>query len=405
MKKRKTLIKLCGIIFATVFVIFGLNTNFSDIYSLPNHAVVSYNDVEFLNREKPFGQFIDAKLSDIKTGTDKNSYGTMWLKLFGCIPIRQIEVEINKGEELYIGGIPLGFAIKTKGALVVGSNTILSADGGVETVKSLEIKEGDIIVKINDTVIADCSDIPKILAQNFGEKATLSILRNGEILTCDVMPEQDLQSGDFKIGLWVKDDTSGIGTLTYVKKSDNCFGALGHAITDFETGVEIPVQEGKIYKCNQIGINRAEKNNPGELRCIFLQGVNGKGTIEKNTKYGVYGNVTDLESLVDYNLNAEVGSRMTIKTGKAKIVSSVSGVREEYDIEIIKTSYQPETNDKSFVFRVTDKRLLNLTGGILQGMSGSPILQNKKLIGAVTHVFVTDPTKGYGIYADWMMQQ
>ncbi|MDD2445200.1 MAG: SpoIVB peptidase [Clostridia bacterium] len=403
MKKIAT--KFLGVILAIAFIIMGLNINFSDIFSLPSEAVVSYNDIDFINKDKLFGEFVQVELSDIKTGTDKNSSGTMWLKLFGCIPIKQINVEINKGEDIFIGGIPLGFAIKTKGVLVVGSNTILSADGGVETVKSIEIKEGDIILKINDKIINDCDDIPEILSQSYGKKAVLSILRNGEILTCDVVPEQDFQSGDYKIGLWVKDDASGIGTLTFIKKIDNSFGALGHAITDFETGVEIPVQEGKIYKCNLIGINKAEKNSPGELRCVFLQGVNGKGIIEKNTKFGVYGKVTELDSLVDNNLVTEIGSRMTIKTGKAKIVSSVSGMREEYDIEIIKTSYQPESNDKSFVFRVTDSRLLKLTGGILQGMSGSPILQNGKLIGAVTHVFVSDPTKGYGIYADWMVRQ
>lgn len=402
---KKLLLKFFGILLAFAFVTMGLNINFSDIMSLPEQAIISYEDVEFINKDKIFGNYVDVELSDIKTGTDKNSYGTMWLKLFGYIPIKQINVEINKGEDVFIGGIPLGFAIKTKGVLVVGSNTILSADGGVETIKSMEIKEGDIILKINDENITDCDDIPQLLAKTYGKSAVLSILRGGEILTCNVVPEQDLQSGDYKIGLWVKDDASGIGTLTFVKQSDSGFGALGHAITDFETGVEIPVQEGKIYKCNLIGINKAEKNSPGELRCIFLQGVNGKGLIEKNTKFGVYGKVTDLESLVDNNLTAEIGSRMTVKTGKAKIVSSVSGMREEYEIEIIKTSYQPDSNDKSFVFRVTDKRLLKLTGGILQGMSGSPILQNGKLIGAVTHVFVSDPTKGYGIYADWMIKQ
>lgn len=402
---KKFLVKCCGVLLSVMFVTLGLNVNFSDIMALPEEAVISFEDVEFINKDKTFGGFIEAELSDIKTGNDKNSYGTMWLKLFGYIPLKQIEVQINKGEDVFIGGIPLGFAIKTKGVLVVGSNTVLSANGVVDTVKSIEIKEGDIILKINDINITDCDDIPEFLESNCGKTAILSILRNGEILTCNIVPEKDEQSGNYKFGLWVKDDSSGIGTLTFVKQSDNGFGALGHAITDYETGVEIPVQEGKIYKCNLIGINKAEKNSPGELRCIFLQGVNGKGIIEKNTKFGVYGTVTDVESLVDNNLIAEIGSRMTVKTGKAKIVSSVSGVREEYDVEIIKTSYQPESNDKSFVFRVTDKRLLKLTGGILQGMSGSPILQNGKLIGAVTHVFVSDPTKGYGIYADWMVNQ
>lgn len=402
---KKFFLKICGLTLAICFVVIGLNVNFSDIFSLPTNSIVSYNDIETINDNKIFGKYVNAELADIKVGNDKTSYGKLWLKLFGFLPLKQINVEVTKGEDVFVGGIPLGFSIKTKGLLIVGSNTVLSNSGGVETIKSIELKEGDIILQINGVDIVDYEQIPEILNQNEGKRSKLSILRNGEIFTCDIVPEKDLQSGDYKIGLWVKDNASGIGTLTFVKKSNNRFGALGHSITDFETGVEIPVQEGNIYRCSLVGINKAEKNNPGELRCIFLQGVNNKGEIEKNTKFGVYGTVTELENIVDYNLTAEIGSRMTVKTGKASIVSSVSGVREEYSIEIIKTSYQPESDDKSFVFRVTDKRLLSLTGGILQGMSGSPILQNGKLIGAVTHVFVSDPTKGYGIYADWMVQQ
>ncbi len=402
---KKFFLKICGLTLAICFVVIGLNVNFSDIFSLPTNSIVSYNDIETINDNKIFGKYVNAELADIKVGNDKTSYGKLWLKLFGFLPLKQINVEVTKGEDVFVGGIPLGFSIKTKGLLIVGSNTVLSNSGGVETIKSIELKEGDIILQINGVDIVDYEQIPEILNQNEGKRSKLSILRNGEIFTCDIVPEKDLQSGDYKIGLWVKDNASGIGTLTFVKKSNNRFGALGHPITDFETGVEIPVQEGNIYRCSLVGINKAEKNNPGELRCIFLQGVNNKGEIEKNTKFGVYGTVTELENIVDYNLTAEIGSRMTVKTGKASIVSSVSGVREEYSIEIIKTSYQPESDDKSFVFRVTDKRLLSLTGGILQGMSGSPILQNGKLIGAVTHVFVSDPTKGYGIYADWMVQQ
>ena len=402
---KKFFLKICGLSLAICFVVIGLNVNFSDIFSLPTNSIVSYNDIETINDNKIFGKYVNAELADIKVGNDKTSYGKLWLKLFGFLPLKQINVEVTKGEDVFVGGIPLGFSIKTKGLLIVGSNTVLSNSGGVETIKSIELKEGDIILQINGVDIVDYEQIPELLNQNEGKRSKLSILRNGEIFTCDIVPEKDLQSGDYKIGLWVKDNASGIGTLTFVKKSNNRFGALGHPITDFETGVEIPVQEGNIYRCSLVGINKAEKNNPGELRCIFLQGVNNKGEIEKNTKFGVYGTVTELENIVDYNLTAEIGSRMTVKTGKASIVSSVSGVREEYSIEIIKTSYQPESDDKSFVFRVTDKRLLSLTGGILQGMSGSPILQNGKLIGAVTHVFVSDPTKGYGIYADWMVQQ
>ena len=174
-------------------------------------------------------------------------------------------------------------------------------------------------------------------------------------------------------------------------------------ITDYETGAFVPAKSGKVYPCNVVGLEKGEKGSPGEIKGVFMQGKSQKGTIEKNTEFGVFGNITDKSKIIDLNKTAEVASRLTMKPGKATLISSISGVSEEYEIEIIKANYQPSSSDKSFVFRVTDKRLLNLTGGIIQGMSGSPIMQNGKVVGAVTHVFVSDPTKGYGVYIDWML--
>ncbi|MBR3790256.1 MAG: SpoIVB peptidase [Clostridia bacterium] len=401
----KKFFKITVLLVVILIGITFLGADVEKIYSLPSHAYVSKSDVENLNQSKTFGGAVWVNISDISVGSGKKTTAKMWLKLFGIIPIRQIEVELTDGEEVYLGGIPLGFAIKTQGLLVVGTGNVLAADGTQETISN-NIKTGDFLLKINDHTINSSDDVPKILETLPTEKPVkLSLLRGDEIVEVDITPAKDTASGEQKLGLWVKNDASGIGTLTFIKAQDNRFGALGHAITDYETGAEIPVASGNIYKCSQVGINRAEKNHPGELRCVFLQGINKKGTIEKNTPFGVYGDVTELESIADFNRTAEIGSRLTIKTGKAHILSSVSGVLEEYEIEIIKTVFQPESDDKSFVFRVTDRRLLELTGGIVQGMSGSPIIQNGKLVGATTHVFVSDPTKGYGIYADWMAAQ
>jgi len=401
---KKVGLKIFVVVVAAFIILSSFNINFGVISSLPNTAIISTSDIKFLNENNIFGRFVQSSISDISVDNTQKKTAKMWIKLFGFIPIRQIEVELTKGEEVYVGGIPLGFSIKTQGLLVVGNNNIIADDGKTTTEKSGNILDGDIITKINGQEICDFSDITNIV-ENSTKPLNLTLLRGKKEIERTVEAELDIESGEKKIGLWVKNDTNGIGTLTYVKIADNRFGALGHAITDYETGTQIPVQSGKIYKCNQVGINKAEKNNPGELRCVFLQGINQKGTIDKNSKFGVFGHVDELSSVVDYNRTAEIGSRLGVKVGKASIISNVSGVREEYSIEIIKTSYQPEEDDKSFVFRVTDSRLLKLTGGILQGMSGSPIMQNGKLIGAITHVFVSDPTKGYGIYADWMAGQ
>ena len=402
MKKTLKIVVFLVLILATFAI---TSTDFNKIYALPNHAYISVSDIKTLNQNKTFGKATVVTVSHLSVSANKKTSAKMWVKLFGVIPIRQIEVEINDGINVFLGGTPLGFALKTKGLLVVGENNV-PTNSASEVETTVEIKNGDFLTEINGITLSCSEDVPKILESlPKNQPVTLTLSRAGKTFSCVAMPKFDEASGEMKLGLWVKNDASGIGTLTFIKQENGRFGALGHSITDYETGAVIELESGKIYKCNQLGITKAQRNSPGELRCVFLQGINTKGTIDKNTQFGVFGNITDNGGLVDFNKTAEIGSRLTIKSGKAQILSAVSGVLESYDIEIIKTYYQPKNDDKSFVFRVTDKRLLELTGGIIQGMSGSPIIQNGKLVGATTHVFVADPTKGYGIYADWMANQ
>lgn len=398
--------KIFGIVISILFVVIALNVEVVSLISLPNEAVVTYDDIKDINEQGIFGKFISAGVhsENVNVGGEKQTKTKLSFKLFGFIPIRTIDVEVSDGISVYVGGIPLGFSLKTKGVIVVGENTVQTENGIKTTIKNKPIKSGDVLYKINDIIIEDIDQIPEILSENDGERAVLTLLRDDKNIEIEVVPELDVSADTYKLGLWVRDDASGVGTLTFVNSQNNRYGALGHPITDFETGIEVPVLEGKIYKCSLIGITKGEKGKPGELRCLFMQGNNYKGTVDTNCSYGVYGDATNLEGLIDTNLSVEVGSRMCVKPGKAKLVSSISGVREEYDIEIIKASYQPKSSDKSMVIRVTDSRLLALTGGIVQGMSGSPILQDGKLVGAVTHVFLSDPTKGYAVYVDWMLE-
>ena len=168
-------------------------------------------------------------------------------------------------------------------------------------------------------------------------------------------------------------------------------------------GNTVPVTNGKIYKCELLGIEKGKRNKPGQLRCVFTENYASDGCVESNGKFGVKGVLEKDSALIDKNKTAKLAGRFSVKPGKAKIVSNVSGISEEYDIEIIKASYQKNANEKSLVFRVVDKRLIDLTGGIVQGMSGSPIMQDGKIVGVVTHVFTSDATKGYGVYVDWMV--
>lgn len=376
-----------------------------DIFALNDHIFVTYQDVESINKDKRFGAFVSADIGDktINVGNEKITISNLIFKLFGFIPIKEIQVDITDAEGLFVGGLPVGFALDVDGLLVLESTSVKTENGDVVVAEGLQV--GDIIQEIDGKKVYNLAQVEEIInGENYlGEEIKVSGIRKNEKFTTTLKPAKDVQSGMYKLGLWLKNDASGVGTLTYVKKNTYNFGALGHPITDFDTGVVVPVKSGKVYPCSVIGLTKGERGTPGEMKGVFMQGKNSKGEIEKNTSSGVFGKILDKE-FIDVNKSVEVGGRLSVRPGKATLVSSISGVSENYEIEIIKANYQPKSNDKSFVFRVTDERLLNLTGGVIQGMSGSPIIQNGKIVGAVTHVFVSDPTKGYGIYIDWMLE-
>lgn len=391
--------KIIGVIFAVVFVLLCININFVAIFDLPDSVHMTLNDLNEINQDATFGAYTSAELSEniFTVGGERRHNTSLLVKLFGLIPIKKVDVVIEDDKEVFLGGIPLGFSINTNGLIVVGDN------GDSKNNAKSPFRTGDIITKINGVSVSTPKDIAGVLASVENEPLTVVLNRNNDEKEIVVFPQYDNSVGEYKLGLWVRNDAQGVGTLTFVTK-DGKFGALGHNICDYETGVEIPVKDGGIYLCNLVGINKAHKGQTGEIRCLFSQTKKSYGNVLKNTKCGVFGKTDSLSDLIDENIYARVGNRMLVKLGKACLISSVSGIREEYNIEIIKAKFQPESNDKSFVFRVVDKRLINLTGGIVQGMSGSPILQNGKIIGAVTHVFLNDATKGYGVYIDWMME-
>ena len=387
----------------TIVVLLFVNVRFSEIYSLPDGFLATREEVEYSNQNGLFGNFISASMEQTSqsVSTDRTTEGYITFKLFGFIPIRKVVVVCTDEEEVFVGGVPIGINISAKGAIVINEKMVETEDGLVETEKSEKFKEGDIIIKINNKDIKSLDELSEYVEQSDEEWFDITFLRKNAIHTAKIRGVIDKTTGKYKLGLWVKDDVSGIGTLTYVNKETQKFGALGHAITESENS--IPVGEGNVYLCKLVGIDKGETNDPGQLRCMFSKNDKIKGELEKNTRFGVFGKLTDGENLIDENLSSKIGGRLSVSPGKATIVSSISGIREEYEIEIIKASYQSKADDKSIVFRVKDKRLIELTGGIVQGMSGSPILQNGKLVGAVTHVFTADPTKGYGIYSDWMV--
>ena len=387
---KKGLISIISFALVFVFVV-GVFLPLQDLFLLEDGFLADYTDVENINKSGRFGAFVRGQMEEKENqvGGQKVKQNEIVFKLFGLIPLKRVSVTLTGDEEFYVGGVPIGLQICTDGAIVV------SDDAGTA------LKEGDIITKINGHEVEDLDEIAPLLQQR-AEEAEVEYVRKNKTFKALVKTNMD-ENGKLKLGLWVKDDVSGVGTLTFVNKQTGEFGALGHPIVEANSANIVPVSSGKVYECNLIGINKGKKNAPGELKCVFLAGAKSKGDIESNSKFGISGCLNDVNGLVDENLTAKLGGRLGVKIGKAKIVSSISGIREEYDIEILKANNQKSAEDKSLVFRVKDKRLLNLTGGIVQGMSGSPIMQDGKIIGAVTHVFLNDPTKGYGVYIDWMM--
>ena len=400
MQKRKK-----GIFFvmllAFVMLIFN-NINLFKIYTLSDNFYTNYSEIQNANKEGIFGDFVTISLNQdkVKTDSDKNDKGTILFKLFGFIPIKKIDVKIIPEDNVYIGGTAIGLSVSANGALVVSDVVVNAKDNQI--IKNKNIKSGDIITKINGNTISCVEDIDLALQNVDSEETNIEVIRDNKPKTLNVGLLKD-STNHYRLGVWVKNNISGIGTLTFVKKNGD-YGALGHPVTNTNSDTVVPIIDGNIYECNLIGVNKGQRNKPGELKGVFLQ-KNPLGEISKNTPYGIFGNTDNIDQLVDINRSANIGGRLSVKPGKAKIISYISGIQEEYDIEIIKANYQSKSSDKSLVFRVTDERLLKLTGGIVQGMSGSPIIQNDKLVGAVTHVFLSDPSKGYGVYSDWMLEQ
>ncbi len=410
MKKFAKISVFCVLAVLCGFFAYALaSTPFLELKNYPSNVTLSYDDIKNINSNKIFGKFITTHTNDIIC---TNSIGTnnvrLTFKLFNLITVKVVNVDV-KDVEVLTGGNIVGFSLNSNGVIVIGSSPVTTESGNINTLEKTDLKAGDIILEIAGEKINRISDVENIINKEENQDKELDVLikRKDNQKEIKIKPAKDLHSQKFKLGIWIKDDVSGVGTLTYIRTDNNRFGALGHAISDAETKRPIEIGGGDMYNCTVIGHTKAVKGKPGEIKALFIQGSNSLGKVDKNTKYGVFGtyNQDKLEKLKK-ETPIKTGGRLNVKPGKAKIRVSLDNEKpKDYDIEIIKTNYQNLSSDKSMVIRVTDKELLKKTGGIIQGMSGSPIIQNEKVVGAVTHVFVSDPTKGFGVYLDWMINE
>ena len=327
-----------------------------------------------------------------------------YTSLINSKALTTLHKEKRKDIEVYPGGISIGVKINNKGALVVGYSDISTHEGLSESPgKVAGIELGDIIEEVNGENIETCSDLISKVKTCRNDEMTVKILRgNSEITKKVSLIKED---NEYKIGLWVRDSTAGIGTLTFYDKDSKTFGALGHPITDGDTNVSFNIKSGTLLKSSVLSIKKGERGNPGEIKGLFINENESIGNIEKNTNSGIYGDGSVELINPNFNKAMTVAYRDEIKEGHAQIITTVEdGGAKAYDIEILKLLPQDEPGSKSMIIKIVDPVLLEKTGGIVQGMSGSPIIQNGKIIGAVTHVLINKPDVGYGIYIEWMLQ-
>lgn len=324
-------------------------------------------------------------------------------RLLGVIPFKQIKVTPEVQRSIFVSGNTVGMYMETNGVLIIDTGEILSEGGETKEPAKNIVKPGDYIVALNDEKISRKKDLIDDLKKLEGEEVILDIVRNGKTVPVSITPAKDKQ-GEYKLGIWVRDNTQGIGTLTFVDEKGN-YGALGHGISDVDTGELLEIQNGALYQAQILGIQKGAKGSPGELSGL-IRYEPGKiiGSIETNSKNGIYGHFTgDRKSPISLK-KMPVGYKQEVTEGEASILCCVEDEVKEYQAEITKIDMNHSDTNKSFVIRVTDPKLLSVTGGIVQGMSGSPVLQNGKIIGAVTHVFVQDSTSGYGIFIENMLE-
>ncbi|MCY6959977.1 SpoIVB peptidase [Clostridium brassicae] len=368
----------------------------------------SLPDVVFLkeNQELKSNHFIKINRQFLFNKKYKYDEQVVDVSFLGVLPLKSVSVKPIPDMKVYPGGTPVGVKLNTKGVLVVafcdiettkGINISPSAEGGIQV--------GDTITKLNNTVINNSEELINELNTNKGKKISVTLERNDKTIEKSIKPIKDKKDNRYKIGLWVRDSTSGVGTLTFYDKNSNRFGALGHPITDVDTGTILKIDKGEILESSIVSVRKGQKGNPGELRGIFINEDNNIGKVDKNTICGIYGNGDKKLVGKEFNKPMKIALRNEIKEGSAQILTTIDGDKPQlYDIKIEKLLVQDTPGPKSMVIRITDPKLLSKTGGIVQGMSGSPIIQDNKIVGAVTHVLINKPEVGYGIYIEWMLQ-
>jgi len=394
---------------AIVFISFFIFYVYSVIYGVTPNTITMIKGKELTY---PFYDFIDINFKDDSNiqAVNGNLVSSLIgkekaiLSLFGKIPLKYVDVNVVSDTVVVGGGDTIGMKLTTPGLTIVTFEEFITRDySTVKPYKNKDIQRGDIILKVNDTDVTDVKQFVYEIQKCNGNNITLTYLRNGRLGTEVFTPQIDRNDGQYKLGMWVKNVTSGVGTVTYIDKNSGTFGALGHGISDMDNMNLLNIDGGTAYKAVILSVKKGAKGSPGELKGAIREN-DVFGEVVKNSRFGVFGNVNDISGIE--GTEYEICLKNDVKEGAAKILSTVNGEKtESYDIEIEQVNLHGEIKEKSMIIKITDPDLLSKTGGIVQGMSGSPIIQDGKIIGAVTHVLINDPTMGYGIFIETMLEE
>ena len=408
MKTRRT----AFIISLLLCILLSRDPNLQRLVQLPDHLRLNQVTPEFsgywshiIKVEKiPLQQSVPVSTTNL-AGLEQFQ---VVYKLFGIFPLKSSQVEVMPSINLMPGGQSIGVTLQTKGVMVVGQSPILDSSGRkIYPAREAGIEVGDVLLKIDNKEVHTDQEVSFAVnsAGRHNGSATVIFKHRNQILEKALKPIYCVETGRYRVGLFVRDEAAGVGTLSFVDPVSKGYGALGHVITDADTNQQIEVSEGKIMASTIYAIEKGKRGHPGEKIGSFVVNSPFSGTIEKNTLTGIFGKLNGQTLNPYFKEPIPVGWETDIKIGPAKIYTVIHGEKiEEFNVKIERVMYN-RTDSKNMIVRVTDPRLLAATGGIIQGMSGSPIVQDGKLIGAITHVFVNDASRGYGVFVQNMLNE
>ena len=414
---KKQAAKRCfGWVLSMMVLATALSPQAQKLSTLPNAILLTKGESTRIDLAGPVDLSIEADGAQVLSSTDERlteadgerytltaeEEGSARLVVrFMGMPVKRMNVSVQPTRLVIPGGQAIGVALEMVGVLVVGASDV---DHTISPARKAGIRAGDRILAVNGTAIKSAEHLSELIKK--GGKADLTVQRGDDSLSVAVVPIKDTEDGAYRLGIWVRDSTAGVGTLSFYDTQTGMYGALGHAITDVDTGTALSVGEGEIYESRVVDILKSSDGRPGELMGDFMDDGKKLGSLTKNTQRGIYGKLNRPLSNALYPEGLPVASRTELVTGPATLLTTLDdqGVKP-YDCEITKLFTQNEPGQRSMVIKITDKDLIKKTGGIVQGMSGSPIIQNGKLAGVVTHVYIDDTLLGYAVYAEWMMKE